>query len=132
MQVYPITIPNEVPGEVARFCCSSSRLERHGEFKPREPVALGAVQEFGRGQVGTPVPPVRLAARLGDDDPILGVILGGVAGCCLRVDRRLSKTGLRARDGRGNSLPQRREGRLSHLDAYLFQKDSVLYGTGAE
>lgn len=132
MEVHPVPISDEMAGEVALLCCPSCSMELHREFEPREPVALGAVQEFGRGQVGTPVPPVRLAARLGDDDPILGVIPGGVAGCCLRVDRRLSKTGLRARGGRGNSLPERREGRPSHLGAYHFQEDSVLYGTGAE
>ena len=64
MEIHPIPVPDEMAGEVALFCCSSCHLELHGEFEPREPVARGAVQKFGGGQLGTPVPPVGLAACL--------------------------------------------------------------------
>ena len=68
MQVHPVPVADEMPGEVQLLHRPPSQLRHlkfHGEFEQREPVPLGAVQQFGGGELGTPVPPVRLAARLG-------------------------------------------------------------------
>ena len=68
MQVHPEPVADEMPGEVPLLYRSPRQL-RHlkflGELEQREPVALKVVQQLRGGQLGTPVPPVGVAARLG-------------------------------------------------------------------
>jgi len=68
MQVHPVPVADEVAGKVMLLYHPPRQL-RHlkflGELEQREPVAIKAVQQLRGGQLGTPVPPVGFAARLG-------------------------------------------------------------------